>query len=62
VSVLLITSAARIAREIGEGKNDIPRLVEKEGLPAWKKRGKWRALPDELADWLREQRKKHCKQ
>lgn len=59
MSELLIVGAKSIAQTIGEGRNDIPRLVAQEGLPAWKKRGTWRALPEDLTEWLRKQREKN---
>ena len=61
MSELLIKGAAAIAREIGENRNTIPKLVEEEGLPAWRRdgQGPWKALPEDLTKWLREQRTKH---
>ena len=58
---ILIRGAQAIAKAIGEHRGAIPALVEQEGLPAWQKNGKgpWRALPEELTEWLRGQRMKH---
>ena len=58
---LLIKGAAAIAKVIGENRDSIPDLVEREGLPAWQKNGKgaWRARPASLDKWLEEQEQKH---
>lgn len=53
----LLTGAVAIAAAIGEHKDSISRLVRQEALPAWKRDGKgpWRAHPDDLRSWVREQ-------
>ncbi len=58
---IMIRGAQAIAKAIGEHRGAIPSLVELEGLPAGQKNGKgpWRALPEDLAEWLRGQRLKH---
>jgi len=60
---LLLKGAAAIAKAIGENRNDIPSLVENEGLPAWRKGGKgpWKARPASVDKWLEEQERKHVK-
>ena len=64
MSDLLIKGAAAIAKAIGESREAIPDLVEKEGLPAWRKndRGPWKARPSSLDKWLEDQEQKHTYQ
>lgn len=59
----MIIGAANIAREIGENRHDIPMLVDRHGLPAWKNgagKGTWRARPVDLDAWLERQRDARC--
>ncbi|MBN2140412.1 MAG: DNA-binding protein [Desulfovibrionaceae bacterium] len=50
--------AKAICRAVGENPKEIVRLVRDKGLPAWKRenRGMWRALPEDLKQWMRGQR------
>lgn len=50
--------AKEICEAVGENPKNIHELVREHGLPAWKRgaRGTWRALPDDLRRWIREQR------
>ena len=61
--ILVYRGAKEICAVIGEDPRRITSLVEIEGLPAWKRNGDgvWRALPDDLIDWLHEQRQKYLK-
>lgn len=58
MSEIVLVGAKEIGAAIGYGRNEIPRLVKKEGLPAWQegRNGKWRALPEDLRAWVRERR------
>lgn len=61
---LLVKGAANIASKIGVGKDNIGDLVESGELVAWKEgpgKGTWRALPEDLADFVRRRRDKHVK-
>lgn len=59
----LLKGAKEICDAVGENPRDIKDLVENEGLPAWKRSDKpkepWRAHPDRLAKWAREQDEKY---
>lgn len=63
MSELLIKGAEAIAKAIGESRNSIPELVEREGLPAWRTdgRGPWKARPASLDRWLEGQERRHMK-
>lgn len=58
---VVIKGAKAIADAIGEYRGDISRLVEKEGLPAWRSdgRGPWKAIPQDLHEWAKKQRDKY---
>lgn len=53
-----LKGAKEICEAVGENPKNIHELVKDHGLPAWKRgrRGTWRALPDDLRRWIREQR------
>lgn len=57
---IVLIGRKAIAQAIGVGYNTIPHLAEKEGLPAWQDggRGIWKALPDDLTQWLRRRRRR----
>jgi excisionase family DNA binding protein len=60
---LLLIGADAIAQAIGEPRDAIRKLVDKQGLPAWKSgsgRGTWRARPADLDAWLERQRDARC--
>jgi len=46
-----VSGSRDIGKCIGEGKNQIKRLVEQEGLPARKIFKKWRAIYSDLEEW-----------
>ncbi|WP_319469580.1 DNA-binding protein [uncultured Pseudodesulfovibrio sp.] len=56
-----LKGARNICEAVGENPKNMHELVKDYGLPAWKReiRGTWRALPDDLKRWLREQRDLH---
>jgi len=58
---ILIIGKKQLAQELGVGHNQIRRLVEEEGLPAWQEGGRkvWRALPEEVAAWCKARRRKY---
>lgn len=58
MTIICLKGAKQICEAIGESHKEIMHLVVEEGLPAWKRRGRggWRALPDDLRDWVRKQR------
>lgn len=58
MTIICLKGAKQICQAIGENHKEIMHLVVEEGLPAWKRggRGGWRALPDDLRDWVRKQR------
>lgn len=58
MTLICLRGAKEICAAVGENPKEIVRLVEEEGLPAWKRagRGPWRALPADLARWVRAQR------
>lgn len=53
-----LKGARDICEAVGENPKNIHELVREHGLPAWKRgtTGSWRALPDDLRRWIREQR------
>jgi len=53
-----LKGARDICDAVGENPKNIHELVKDHGLPAWKRgaKGTWRALPDDLRLWIREQR------
>lgn len=53
-----LKGARDICDAVGENPKNIHELVKEHGLPAWKRgaKGTWRALPDDLRLWIREQR------
>tara|TARA_Y100001978_G_C23698661_1_gene439308 strand:- start:2796 stop:3032 length:237 start_codon:yes stop_codon:yes gene_type:complete len=53
-----LKGARDICDAVGENPKNIHELVKDHGLPAWKRgaKGTWRALPDDLRQWIREQR------
>jgi hypothetical protein len=55
---ICIRGAKDICAAIGENPKEMLRLVEEHDLPAWRRDGKgaWRALPDDLRNWLAMQR------
>ncbi|WP_022662130.1 hypothetical protein [Paucidesulfovibrio longus] len=58
---ICIKGAKAICSAVGENPKEIVRLVREKGLPAWKRenRGSWRALPEDLSRWMRDQRNRH---
>ena len=61
----LLRGAKEICDAVGESPRDIKRLVEEEGLPAWKRSGHqrepWKASPQRLAEWAAEQDVKYTR-
>lgn len=59
----LLRGAREICEAVGENPRNIKDLVEKEGLPAWKRsdndKEPWRAHPERLAKWAKEQDEKY---
>lgn len=60
---ICLRGAKAICTAVGENPKEIVRLVREKGLPAWKRenRGTWRALPEDLSDWLREERNRNLR-
>lgn len=60
---IVYKSADEICKYIKENPKDIARLVQEEGLPAWRRndKGTWRALSEDLTAWLKGQRDKYIK-
>jgi len=58
--MICIRGAKAICEAVGENPRDILELVERQGLPAWRRssNGSWRALPEDLHDWLKDMRNK----
>lgn len=56
-----LKGAKDICVAVGENPKNMNELVNTHGLPAWKRgaKGSWRALPDDLRRWIREQRDKN---
>lgn len=56
-----LKGAKDICDAVGENPKNINELVRVHGLPAWKRdaKGTWRALPDDLRNWIRQQRDRH---
>lgn len=46
-----LIGAKSIAAYVGVDHREIADLVTDEGLPAFKWRGRWRALPEEIRKW-----------
>ena len=61
VDEICLKGAREICSAVGENPKNINELVTEYGLPAWKRgaKGTWRALPDDLRRWIREQRDRH---
>ncbi len=55
---ICLKGAKEICYAVGENPKEIVSLVREHGLPAWKRadRGRWRALPEDLRLWMRQQR------
>lgn len=55
---LCLRGAREICEAVAESPRSILHLVRDEGLPAWRARpgGVWKALPEDLRDWLASQR------
>lgn len=55
---ICLKGAREICDAVGENSRNIIELVRDKGLPAWKRedKGAWRALPEDLHRWIREQR------
>lgn len=58
---ICLKGAKDICLAVGENPKNMHQLVRMHGLPAWKRgvKGTWRALPEDLRAWLREQRNQH---
>jgi hypothetical protein len=54
-----LTGCDAIASAVGIDRRDIPVLVRTENLPAFKWRGRWRALPEDLSRWSKSMAKKY---
>ena len=61
MSDICLKGAKEICEAVGENPRNITELVRHKGLPAWKRddKGSWRALPEDLQRWIREQRDRH---
>lgn len=60
-SGIWLNGAKAIAEYVGIDYRELQDVVQDEGLPAFKWRGKWRALPDDLQKWSRAIAKRyHC--
>lgn len=59
----LLKGANEICDLVRENPKHIKTLVEEEGFPAWKRKDTpkepWRAHPDDIAKWAREQADKY---
>lgn len=56
-----LTGGAAIAAEMGINRRDLPDLVARDGFPAFKYRGRWRVLPDDVLAWSRTVAARHRK-
>lgn len=58
MDIICLKGAKAICQAVGENPKEIVRLVGEKELPAWKRenRGPWRALPEDLREWIRKQR------
>jgi hypothetical protein len=56
-----LASAEEIGKALGCSRYQVPRLVSREDLPAFKFFGRWTALPSDLQKWCTSQRTKHLK-
>lgn len=63
IATELIKGINDICSYVGEKRGDFHQLVDKEGLPAWRrhKDGTWRALASRLDAWLVKQADKFQK-
>lgn len=61
MGTLCYVGAKDICDAIGENSRNIAILVLDKGLPAWKtdSKGTWKALPEDLKRWLKNQRDMH---
>lgn len=57
-SRMVLVGSQEICAAVGENPKEMVSLVNKHGLPAWKRKthGTWRALPEDLKRWVRELR------
>lgn len=55
---LPLKGAKAICEAVGQDHKQISRLVRDEGLPAFRRggKGKWLALPSDLARWIKVER------
>jgi hypothetical protein len=60
---ICLKGAKEICQAVGENPKNMHLLVREHGLPAWKRgvNGTWRALPEDLRAWMREQRDRHLR-
>jgi len=58
---ICLKGARAICLAVGENPKHINRLVHDCALPAWKRggTGTWRALPEDLKQWMLTQRNAH---
>jgi len=58
---MVLKGREAICEAVNESPKDFLRLVRDEGLPAWRRNegDAWRALPEELAEWMRSQSAKY---
>lgn len=61
MNFICLKGAKDICLAVGENPKNMHLLVRVHGLPAWKRgiKGTWRALPEDLRAWMREQRDRH---
>ena len=54
-----LSGCEMIAAILGVNRHDIPDLVKNEDLPAFKWRGRWRLLHEDVPKWTRNMAKKY---
>jgi excisionase family DNA binding protein len=58
--VLVISPLKAIAAAMNCSPDTLRRWIKEEGFPAFQLDGTWRAVPEDVKQWLREQCKKAC--